>query len=309
MPDQDLLCFQKLKEEVAQTFLQNHSASNSNIREWKGQDITDFQEDLFQRTRGRISEKWFYTHIKAASQKLPRIDMLNLLSAYAGYSNWAEFRDGQAAVLTDSNNPPELKKKRHIQWWAIPVFLVIGTLGWWLFPTPTVYHFCFTDADRGVAITGQPIELEILRSGETPLRLAPDSSGCVQLTSESGQLRFVVRSPYYQTDTITRIISESGSEHIPLRTNDYALMIHLFSTADRAGWERRRKQLDRMIAEEAELYQVGSSGNLTLELYNKQEFINKLTMPLASLKNIEVLETLYRGDQIIKMRFRQKPGS
>ena len=47
----------------------------TNVQEQK----TWIKEDI---VNGRISEKWFYTHIKSNSGKLPRIDMLNILSEY-----------------------------------------------------------------------------------------------------------------------------------------------------------------------------------------------------------------------------------
>ena len=43
-----------------------------------------------------------------------------------------------------------------------------------------------------------------------------------------------------------------------------------------------------------------------MEMYNKQEFINKLTMPLRSLRQIDVLDIRYVGDRIQVLRFKQK---
>ena len=42
-----------------------------------------------------------------------------------------------------------------------------------------------------------------------------------------------------------------------------------------------------------------------MEMYNKKEFVNKLTTPLKSLKSIEVIETIYSGDEISILRFTQ----
>ena len=63
---------------------QSYPGINSAISEWKGQDITDFQEELLSKVNAHISEKWFYTHMKSTNKTLPRIDVLNLLSKYAG---------------------------------------------------------------------------------------------------------------------------------------------------------------------------------------------------------------------------------
>jgi len=41
-----------------------------------------------------------------------------------------------------------------------------------------------------------------------------------------------------------------------------------------------------------------------MELFTKWEFIDKMTMPSHSLKNIEILNTKYFGDKIVVLRFR-----
>jgi hypothetical protein len=62
-----------------------------------------------------------------------------------------------------------------------------------------------------------------------------------------------------------------------------------------------------MIDDDAIIYQVfGNKDAIGTELYNKQEFIDKLTVPSGSLKNIEVLETRIKGEKIMILRFRVK---
>lgn len=93
MSDLDLLHFEQLKNEVQTQYLQHHTPSSDDISQWKGIDIIYFQEDLRKIAKGNISEKSFYTYFKTSPvQKLPRIDMLNLLSIYAGYMSWYEFK-------------------------------------------------------------------------------------------------------------------------------------------------------------------------------------------------------------------------
>jgi hypothetical protein len=45
------------------------------------------------------------------------------------------------------------------------------------------------------------------------------------------------------------------------------------------------------------------------ELYNKQEFIDKLTMPTGSLKHIEILDTKFRKNKIMILRFKINENS
>jgi hypothetical protein len=55
------------------------------------------------------------------------------------------------------------------------------------------------------------------------------------------------------------------------------------------------------------IYQVhNSKETLGVELYNKWEFINKLSLPSSGLRSIEIFDTRYQDDKICLIRFRQK---
>jgi hypothetical protein len=93
LTDLDILHFEQLKKDVQAQYLKEYTPSNDDISKWKGIDIIYFQEDLRKKAKGNISEKSFYTYFKNSPvTKLPRIDMLNLLSIYAGYDSWYEFK-------------------------------------------------------------------------------------------------------------------------------------------------------------------------------------------------------------------------
>ena len=93
LSDLDLLHFEQLKTEVQNQYLADHTPSFEDISKWKGIDIIYFQEDLRKKAKGNISEKSFYTYFKNSPvTKLPRIDMLNILSVYAGYMSWYDFK-------------------------------------------------------------------------------------------------------------------------------------------------------------------------------------------------------------------------
>ena len=93
MTDLDLLHFEQLKKDVQAQYLKEYTPSYDDISKWKGIDIIYFQEDLRKKAKGNISEKSFYTYFKNTPvTKLPRIDMLTLLSIYAGYTSWFDFK-------------------------------------------------------------------------------------------------------------------------------------------------------------------------------------------------------------------------
>ena len=111
MSDLDLLHFEQLKNEVQTQYLDHHTPSFDDISKWKGIDIIYFQEDLRKIAKGNISEKTFYTYFKNSPvTKLPRIDMLNILSIYAGYISWYDFKKKHVfadEILKDLKNEEE----------------------------------------------------------------------------------------------------------------------------------------------------------------------------------------------------------
>jgi hypothetical protein len=135
------IAFGLLKKKIVATMQQSFPGISTSISEWKGQDIVNFQEELLQKVNAHISEKWFYTHMKSEHDALPRIDVLNLLSKYAGYADWNDFvyRNGGRRTL------PVAKSGN--RYFIIVPLLVIGIMGLFLLVnkliSTRVYIFCF----------------------------------------------------------------------------------------------------------------------------------------------------------------------
>jgi hypothetical protein len=302
MPQAETAYFALLKQQIVSTLQQSVPGVSSSIESWKGQEIVHFQEDLEKRAKGRISEKWFYTHIKDENDKLPRIDILNLLSKYCGYLDWADFKLKNNIAENNLENEP--LSKSHRKWISVSAVVIIIIIGAIFLFRPKTYQFYFIDADKKSQITNQPIDIVVLSDNQSP-RHFRCNDGCFSIRTRKDKIRFIVKAPYYRVDTITRFLN-APKEEIHLSTNDYALMIHFFSKAQKDDWTKRRKQLDLMISENAQIFQVYDEDGVGMELFNKQEFINKLTMPVRSLNNIEVIETIYTGSRISMLKFRQK---
>jgi hypothetical protein len=308
--------FEKLKEEISGLYRAKNLGIPENIVEWNGKTIEGFQNDLQQAVKSTISVRWFYNHIKSDNEgKIPRTDVLDLLCRYAGYTDWAEYIsknkvEGAIPVSTEQgtgNNEKQADKSKLLMI-SLGLILIVGVA--WLVigrPSGNAYQFCFLDSDTGVPIKKSKIEIKLFKNNESAQVLMCDSNGCLTLNALPGKVKFVVNAQYYRPDTIVRTLtSPASSESIMLKPDDYALMINIFSRSDVKDWEKRRLEMEAMFTDDATIFQVDPVDRRAMEMYNKEEFIGKMTMPLSSLKNIEVLETWYSGKKISGLRFIQK---
>ncbi len=287
--------FKLLKQEITHTFLSENSASTS-INDWKGEDIVAFQEDLFRKVRAKVSEKWFYTYIKNEPEKLPRIDILNLLSSYIDFQNWTAFKDAHPYTeIAKKKIKPQ--KKQYVLLLLLPIIAGV----YYFMNLKNEFQFCFIDEDKNETIT-TVLDIKILQEFESPLYLKTDSLGCFSYATREKTIKFIVQSPYYKTDTILRTIGSQINNTIKLHTDDYALMLHYYSNGNVKDLKKRKLQLQHMIAEKAQIYQVFSQ-NIGIEIYSKKDFINKLTIPTNSLKNIKIIDKTYQNGKIVKLKF------
>jgi hypothetical protein len=304
--NKDIQTFDLLKQKIVERMQESYPGINPSISEWKGQEIVDFQEELLHKVNAHISEKWFYTHVKGGRETLPRIDTLNLLSKYAGYSNWDDFKfkhPGQVLAVDHSK-----RANRYFIYIPVLALLTLGVM-FILFKMLSTkdYKFRFYDADTKEPVTNTIIEVSVLLEGESPVSYLCGQEGSFILKTDKANVHFVVKSPYYQTDTIIRLLDKfNRDEIVQLRPDNYAMMIQYFSSMNVKDWQKRRNQLNLMIADSAMIYQVFDKEAVGVELYNKMEFINKMTLPSTGLKDIEILDTKYQGDKISLIRFRQK---
>jgi len=293
---------------------------NPSISEWKGQEITDFQEELRIRVNANISEKWFYNHMKSPGPSLPRIDMLNILSKFTGYANWDEFvfKEGQSILIPTGTTTPRTTEKTHLPvtkspanryFILVPVLalsLLLALFGFYSIFNTREYRFTFEDADTHEQVINPLTEVILLPEGESPVHAKVDSDGSFRLRTSARRIRMVVKSPYYQNDTVVRVVKKfSRNETVALKSDDYSLMIHYLSTMKVDDWEKRRKHLDAVIGDDAMICQVGRDKEIpAIAIYSKEEFIDLLSMPSGSLKNIEILDSHVKNDKIVLMKFR-----
>lgn len=298
MNKNEIYLFNLLKKALESTFLATNKAPVS-IKDWKGKDIVAFQEELFDKVKAKVSEKWFYTYIKKEANTLPRIDILNFLSEYAGFKNWNAFVAAHKQELETTKRTKSTKK-------IIGLVALLGIIiSLFYFSTAkNEFQFCFYDTDKNEPIQSY-LDIKIIQKKQSPIFLKTDSLGCFSYKTKEKNIQFVVQSPYYKTDTIVRFIHSNTNNRIHLKTDDYALMLQYYANGNTKDWKKRRKQLMNLIADNAQIYQLFNQ-SINIELYAKEEFIRKLTTPTSSLKNIEILDKTFHNGKIVKLKFRIK---
>lgn len=357
----EFLHFEQLKKEIQAQYLKNHTPSDNDISKWKGIDIIYFQEDLRKIAKGNISEKSFYTYFKTSPvTKLPRIDMLNLLSVYAGYISWYDFKKNHLFVneivqeteeitetdeeeleaeiesLPESENPdktpeihenkelevsvlqknntdnqninkkqenipneqslPKKEKKNFVKdylWQGILAVLAVAVaiLGFKDEIFSKQYTYRFIDADRNTMIEDN-VEVKILKeNGESPILVKLKPNQEFTYTTKTKNLKMIVSSTFYKEKEIIRNLENAPKdETIELQPNNYAQMLYFYSKSLK-DLKKKRQYLDRLISNEALIYQVYDSEQYGVETMDKQRYISLVTLPTTSLENLEVINT------------------
>ena len=355
MSDTEFLHFQSLKKAVQDKYLETHSPAYDEMSKGKGIDIIYFQEYLRQKSKGNISEKTFYTYFKNNSQeKIPRIDMLNILSVYSGFNSWSEFKKKNPIAATGeettavevsepaieepsekvsveqiqnpiTENPPvsidnqafdEINKninfksqeqnflKRYL-WLGISVFLfaIVLILVFYDNLFYKKYTYAFIDADRNSSIKGE-LDVKIIRENESPIlfKVKPNSPFVYETKSKS--LKMIISSPFYKAEEITRDLTNApDTENIELKPNEYAVQLYYYSKSIK-DFKKKTQQLNRLISDNALIYQVVDSDIYGIETLDKQKYISLVTLPTTSLENLEVIDSQMKNGKIVMIKFK-----
>lgn len=318
---QNLEYFNQLKAALLKQYKEEHPHFQGTLSDFKGREIANFQEMLVDKVQGRISEKWFYTHLKVDhNRKLPRQDMLDLLARFTGHLHWDDFKKGQQEIVgseaqTASKAVPEQMTEKPTsglpaKWYVlIAVFLGLGFTLIKMMPGNQPFHtdFCFINDFSLEKIKANELTVYWLKEGETPQELQLNSNGCVKVSVATNSIELRIEGPYFQNQTINRTINTNHEEIIRVQPDEYSTLLGYFAKADVAAWKEKRARLETMFASNAMILQLAPDGKTGMELYNKEEFINQLTMPLKTMKNIKIVDQKRNAEhQITSLKFMLK---
>jgi hypothetical protein len=297
--------FQHLKEKVLLKYQEQYPFFQGNWKSFSAQDIQNLIGLIEVQCKQSISEKWIYTHLKPDSNsKIPRKDMLNILSEFVGYSGWDEFvfEDKTPAVTTKL--PSETKSyKRAIV--LLGLIVVVGITGF-------IFYNQTQKTDSQTIQLQNEFTDEKVNSEEVKVFQIEDSvskelevkEGKVEVSSTSDkQSQLVIQSPYYEPKTITINPKSSPSEpiqRVSLKPDDYAMMLKAFMVSDIKDWQTRKEQLNQILSDNLEVI-VMLKDDLGAEFFNKKEFTQLLVIPTESVKKMKIVEI--KNDAANKIQF------
>ncbi len=153
------------------------------------------------------------------------------------------------------------------------------------------YTYRFIDADRNTMIQDN-VEVKILKeNGESPILVKLKPNQEFTYTTKTKNLKMIVSSTFYKEKEIIRSLENAPKdETIELQPNNYAQMLYFYSKSI-TDLKKKRQYLDRLISNEALIYQVYDSEQYGVETMDKQRYISLVTLPTTSLENLEVIDT------------------
>lgn len=292
-----LFQFQNLKNDVLLAYKKQYPYFEGNWKTFSSQDIVNLIDLMEIHVKQRVSEKWIYTHLKPDSNdKLPRKDMLDILSQFVGYSGWDEYVYKNKIVEV-----PQLatkKTQKSFLVWIVGLLLLTGISAFvfynFIYGNDNIHSLEVKDSYTNDKISTEDIKAVIVNdSAEIPVEII--NSELQIKTVDSAKV--VIKSPFYAEKTIM-VKNDRPNPTIVLEPDDYAMMLKAFMKSDIKDWETRKQQLDKIFADDIEVI-VMLKNNLGAEYFNKEEFSEKLIVPSASLKKMKVLEIKNNDDKQI----------
>jgi len=296
--------FQELKQKVLLKYQEYHPFFQGNWKTFSSQDIQNLIGLIEERCKQTISEKWIYTHLKPeTNNKIPRKDMLNILSEFVGFSGWDEFTFEEKSVQTIQGSQSEkskISKKWFLLLLIVPLVLLVVFLSKKEDSKPKTIQL--NNEYTNEKVNAEEVKVfEVKDSVKQELEI---KEGKVQVSNNGNEKsKLIIQSPFYLPKTI--VINPNGTtteppKRIDLKPDDYAMMLKAFMLSDIKDWQTRKEQLNKILSDNLEVI-VMLKDDLGAEYFNKSEFSQKLIVPTASLKKMKIVEI--KNDANEKIQF------
>lgn len=287
----DLEFFYQLKKSVLEQYQNSYPYFNGSWKSFSAQDILNLIDDIQFITKQSISEKWIYTHLKPeTNQKLPRKDMLDILSVYVGKSGWDEFVFN--GNIKENNNNFKLGFSNKIGILVLVFGVLIAGFFIWKFLSKEEQKLEFQNSFTKDSIAKEEVKAYFVE--DTVEKQIDINSSTFNIDKAT---KVVLKSPFYKPKVITILPNEPIAK-VELNPNDYAMMLKAFMKSNIKDWQTRKEQLNKILSDNLEVM-VMLQNNLGAEYFNKQEFSQKVILPTASLKKLKIVELKQENDNKI----------
>lgn len=276
--------FFQLKNDVLLTYQKQYPYFEGNWKTFSSQDIQNLIDLIAVQVKQTVSEKWIYTHLKSeTNDKLPRKDMLDILSQLVGYSGWDEYVFKWKQEVIPIVASPKRNNKVVFSIGFIGLFL-IGFFSYRYLNREEIQTIEVKNAFTEEQINSDEVKAVVIENNiESPVEII-DSK--IQITAKDST-KIVLKSPYYKDKTI--VVNKENTTPISLQPDDYAMMLKGFMKSDIKDWQIRKEQLQKILANDLEVL-VMLKNDLGIEYFNKQEFSEKLIVPSVALKRMKVID-------------------
>jgi hypothetical protein len=291
----ELNIFFQLKKSVLEQYQKSYPYFVGNWKTFSSQDILNLMDDILLKTKQSVSEKWIYTHLKPeTNKKLPRKDMLDILSIYIGKSGWDEFKFDNNLNIDLKNKKNKINTKFHKK-----AYVIIGVLGLMLLSFLLWKNFKIEKPKINLKNT---YTNETINKNEVKAYVIEDAVE-KQIEFENGKInveektKVIIKSPFYKSKVIS-VEPNSVEQIIDLNPKDYAMMLKAFMKSDIKDWETRKIQLNKILSDNLEVM-IMLQNNLGAEYFNKTEFSQKLIVPSKAIKKMKIVELKQEADNKI----------
>ena len=122
----EISVFYELKNSVLEHYKKCYPYFEGNWKNFSSQDILNLIDAIFEETKSSVSEKWIYTHLKPEiNEKLPRKDMLDILSQFVGKSGWDEYKYHYSGKEIQDERLIKSEKPKNKKYWLYGIIVVI----------------------------------------------------------------------------------------------------------------------------------------------------------------------------------------
>ncbi|MFA7615878.1 MAG: hypothetical protein WCY16_04780 [Weeksellaceae bacterium] len=277
--------FQELKKRVLETYQKSYPYFQGNWKNFSSKDIRQLIELIEIHQKETVSEKWIYTHLKPESnEKLPRKDMLDIFSKFAGYSNWDEFVFENIEKEEIPVEPIGKSAHSFFKKWFWLLLIPILSFGIYLLLKKKSESKTIEIKNE---YTKEPVseeEIQVYKVEENEKIPIEIQDSKVELKDEKDKI--VIESPYFENKEVE--ISKTTNE-ILVKPEDYAMVLKNFIHSDLKDWENRKEKLDKILSDDLEVI-ILLKNNLGAEYLNKEEFSGKLIVPTSETKKMKILD-------------------